>query len=247
MFRPDALQRMVARLSDESVGAVSGDVRLRSEDSDFGAGEGLYYRFERALQVGESIVGSMIGVDGGMYVIRKSLFRPPQPQTILDDFVISMQVVIAGKRVVYEPLAVADENATPSSDIEYRRRIRVMAGAMQTLNWWLWPSPLRYPVAFWQWASHKLLRWLSPIWLLGVLISSSLLATQFWQYKVIAAAQMLFYGLAIAATLSTEVRKLPIAGISFYFCLSHVAMLVGIYRGIRGLQPVTWQRTQRIS
>ena len=76
MFQPDALQRLVAALDDSRVGAATGDVRLASYESNFGEGESLYYRIERAIQLGESRIGSVMSVDGGMYVIRRELFRP---------------------------------------------------------------------------------------------------------------------------------------------------------------------------
>ena len=246
MFHPDALRLLVRRLiNSPAVGAVTGDVRLASENSDFGAGESLYYRFERALQVGESALGSTMGVDGGMYVLRRELYYPPMASTILDDFVISMRVIMAGKRVIYEPAAVADENATPSSGIEFRRRIRVTAGAVQTLRWGIWPSPFRRPVEFWQWCSHKFLRWLSPFWLIAIFVLSGVHALSYAWAAWFLALQMLLYSLAILALLMPSLRRFKLFGVCYYFALSHVAMLIGLYKGIRGTQPVTWRRTQR--
>jgi poly-beta-1,6-N-acetyl-D-glucosamine synthase len=245
MFRPDALKILVSRLADARIGAVSGDVRLASHESDFGTGESLYYRFERAVQLGESFVGSMIGVDGGMYIIRRELFLPPPPETILDDFVISLQVILQGKKVVYEPRAIALENGTPSSEIEFRRRIRVTAGAVQTIRWGLWPSLLRQPMAYLQWFSHKFARWLSPVWLLIILICSILLWNQGYIYRLAVVGQCLAYGLAALAWVAPALRGVRLIGVCYYFALSHAAMLVGLYRGIRNQQKVTWTRTQR--
>ena len=245
MFRPDAIKKMVARLVNPRIGAASGDVRLASHESDFGAGESVYYKFERAMQLGESRIGSMMGVDGGMYVIRKSLFQPPPAETILDDFVISIQSVIQGKKVVYEPEAIADENGTPSSDIEYRRRIRVTAGAVQTIRWGIWPSVFRQPVACWQWVSHKLLRWLSPIWLIVLLVSNLLLWNEHLVYQVFLGMQLFFYAIATVGWLLPRLRGYSLISLCYYFALSHIAMLVGLYRGIRNQQKVTWKRTQR--
>ena len=246
MFHPDALRLLVRRLiTNPAVGAVTGDVRLASQNSDFGAGESLYYRFERALQVGESVFGSTMGVDGGMYVLRRELYCPPLPSTILDDFVISMRVIMAGKRVLYEPAAVADENATPSSSIEFRRRIRVTAGAVQTLRWGIWPSPLRQPVEFWQWVSHKFFRWLSPFWLLAIFALSGVLAWSNAWAGWFLALQILFYSLAILAFFLPFLLRIQLFGVCYYFALSHLAMMVGFYKGMRGTQPVTWRRTQR--
>ena len=171
MFRPDALKRLVTRLDDPKVGAVSGDVRLASEESSFGEGESTYFGIERTVQMAESRIGSMMGVDGGMYIVRRELFQPLPPDTIVDDFVVSMRVIRQGKRVVYEPTAIATENATATARQEFRRRVRLSAGAMQVLKRGEWP-PLVRPVALWQFVSHKALRWLGPVWLVMLLVAS---------------------------------------------------------------------------
>jgi biofilm PGA synthesis N-glycosyltransferase PgaC len=244
MFEPDALSKLVARLKDPRVGAASGDVRLASDESDFGEGESLYYRLERALQRGESTVGSMIGVDGGMYVVRRELFRPLPPDTILDDFVTTMRVIQQGKRVVYEPTAVATENGTPLARQEFRRRVRVTAGAVQCLKRGDWP-PLRRPVEFWQFVSHKLLRWAGPIWLGALVVASAILWNAGLVYRFALAAQVLGYVLAVAATFSLRLRKTRLGGVAFYFAMSHIAMAVGIVKGLLNFQRVVWNRTER--
>jgi len=244
MFQPDALRRLAARLEDPRVGAASGDVRLASDESDFGRGERLYYWLERSLQLGESRVGSMIGVDGGMYVLRKELFRPLPPDTILDDFTTTMNVIRQGKRVVYEPAAVATENGTPSSRDEFGRRVRVTAGAVQSIKRGYWP-PLWRPIELWQYVSHKLLRWLGPVWLVLLLVSSAALWDSGMVYRTAFAAQAFFYLLAGAAALWPGFRKTHVGGAAFYFVMSHVAMAVGLVKGLLNLQPGAWKRTKR--
>lgn len=244
MFRHDALGRLVARLQNPRVGAVSGDVRLASEESSFGQGESAYYSLERTVQTGESIVGSMMGVDGGMYVIRKDLFEPLPSDTIVDDFVYAMRVIRRGRRVVLEPSAIATENGTPEATQEFARRVRLSAGAVQALKRGDFP-PVTRPVEFWQFVSHKLLRWLGPVWLVVLLVSNALLWNAGVFYRVMLGTQAAFYGLALAATFSLPLRRTRIGGIVFYFVMSHVAMAVGLVKGLFNRQRVTWNRTER--
>ncbi|HEX6986722.1 MAG TPA: glycosyltransferase family 2 protein [Planctomycetaceae bacterium] len=244
MFRPDALGRLVDRLRDPSVGAVTADVRLKSEDSDFGEGESLYYKVERAIQLGESRIGSVMATDGGMYVQRRELFRPLPAAALNEDFSNTMSVIRQGKRFVYEPDAVADESGTPSSGIEFRRRVRVAAGSVQSLKWGEWP-PLSRPVELWQYLSHKLLRWLGPYLLVSLFAGSVLSWPQGVAYRAALLAQGAFYALAAVSALSVRVRRTPIGGIPFYFTMSHVAMPIGHVRGLLNRQKVTWNRTDR--
>ena len=205
MFRPDALRHLVAQLDDSRVGAVTGEVRLASEDSNFGQGESFYYRIERTIQLAESQVGSLMGVDGGMYVLRRELFRPLPADTILDDFVISMNVIRQGKRVAYEPAALADENATPLAVQEYRRRVRVSAGAVQSLKRGNFP-PIVQPVVCWQYFSHKLLRWMGPLVLVAALVSNAMLWPAGIIYQAAFVGQVLFYAAAAVGTVSLKLR-----------------------------------------
>jgi cellulose synthase/poly-beta-1,6-N-acetylglucosamine synthase-like glycosyltransferase len=244
IFHPDALRLLVARLQDGRVGAASGDVRLASEESNFGEGERLYYRIERAIQVGESLLGSMMGVDGGMYVIRRHLFQSLPPSTILDDFATTLNVINQGQRVVYEPAAIADENGTPGARQEFRRRVRLAAGAAQLLKWRRWPS-LRRPIELWQFLSHKLLRWVEPLLLATLLVSNIALWNQGWFFRGALAAQVFAYAAAIVAWPSLGFRGTRLGGAAFYFLMSHVAMALGLAKGLFNLQSVTWGRTER--
>jgi cellulose synthase/poly-beta-1,6-N-acetylglucosamine synthase-like glycosyltransferase len=244
MFRPDALGRLVGWLADERIGAACGDVRLASDESDFGKGEGLYYQIERGIQVGESRIGSIMGVDGGMYVVRKELYRTLPPDTILDDFVISIDVVRVGRRVLYDPEAIATENGTPSSRQEFRRRVRVAAGAVQSLKRGNFPPPWM-PVEFWQFLSHKLLRWLGPIALAAALAANVALCTTSAFYAWLLGLQAACWLAALAGAVSTRFRATRLGGVVFYFALSQAAIGVGLVKGVFNRQKVTWTKADR--
>ncbi|MCO6457045.1 MAG: glycosyltransferase family 2 protein [Pirellulaceae bacterium] len=243
-LRPDALSRLVARLAEPSVGAVSGDVQLQSHQTSFGQGERAYYRIERAMQAGESLCGSMIGVDGGLYVVRRQLCQPLPPDTILDDFVVSLNVIAQGFRVVYVPEAIATEDATLLASDEFHRRVRVQAGAIQTLKRAQWP-PLWRPVELWQYVSHKLLRWLGPVWLVGLLWGNVCLQDAGWGYPLFLVGQVGLWLLAAVATCWPGFRQTWLGGVLFYFALSHLAMSVGALKGLVNAQRVTWRRAAR--
>lgn len=243
LFERDAVDRLVSRLADSTVGAVSGDVRLASHESNFEFGETLYYRLERRLQQAESDLGALIGVDGGMYALRRELFRTLPEDTILDDFVNTMAALRAGARVEYEPRAVARENGTPTAQIEFARRVRVTAGMIQVLK--RGQLPWGRPLALWQFVSHKLLRLVDPLLLVVLLaLTAWLSATDRWAGALVA-AQLVCYSLAALGAVSIPFRRTRWGGIPFYFVLGHAAILVGSWRGLWNRQRVTWQVTPR--
>jgi cellulose synthase/poly-beta-1,6-N-acetylglucosamine synthase-like glycosyltransferase len=248
MFLPDALTRLVRHFADPSVGAVTGDVQIRSADAPFGEGEGLYYKYERFIQLGESELGSTVTVDGGMYAIRKELFRPLPADTILDDFIIGMNAALAGRRVLYDPSAVATENATMDVRQEFRRKVRIVAGGFrELLRWHGVPSPLQ-PQLFWSYVSHKLLRWLVP-WLLLLVLAAN--CALLWQPTGATAAaalllvQAAFYGCALFCCLRPNYRWPAVVGVPFYFCMVNAAAWLGSLRGVTGIERVTWKKAER--
>jgi cellulose synthase/poly-beta-1,6-N-acetylglucosamine synthase-like glycosyltransferase len=244
LCRRDALLRLVERLQDHSVGAVSAEVRLASEQANYGSGEELYYYLERLVQRSESRLGSMIGLDGGMYVIRREYFEPLRNDTILDDFTTAMQVMRSGKRIVYESRAVASENGTATALEEFRRRVRVSAGSVQLLL--RGPlATLAQPVEVWKFVSHKLLRWMSPLWLVTFLVSGIMLWNIALAYRVAGAAQFIFYAISLLAGISVSFRRTKLGGVPFYFTMSHVAIAVGMVLGLLNRQKVTWAKADR--
>lgn len=159
-------------------------------------GVGMYWRYEKQLRRLESTIASTLGATGAIYAIRRSLWQPLPPDTILDDVLAPMRVVLAGFRVVFNERARAFDRAAMDADAEARRKVRTLAGNVQIL--WLDPRlllPWRNPVWV-QYVSHKLGRLAVPYALLGIFASSIALAETQAFYLLAIAAQVAFYLLA---------------------------------------------------
>jgi cellulose synthase/poly-beta-1,6-N-acetylglucosamine synthase-like glycosyltransferase len=208
--------------------------------------EDLYYRYERWIQHAESDVGSMIGADGALYAIRRSLFSPPPNDTILDDMAIPMAIVRAGKRVVFEPQARAQEPGVESAGEEFARKTRVVAGAMQFLARPDSSVPLGAPQVILSLVSHKALRWLSPAYAAVVFATSVTLAGsgRFHEYTVVSILQAVVLILGLAGCVPM-LRRLPPIGLAHYFCLVQAAAALGFLKGLSGRQSVLWRRFLR--
>jgi cellulose synthase/poly-beta-1,6-N-acetylglucosamine synthase-like glycosyltransferase len=241
-----AIDALVQNFADERVGAVSGDVALIGERAAFGRSEDLYYRYERWVQRAESEVGSMVGADGALYAIRRSLFVPPPDDTILDDMVIPMSVVRGGRRVVYEPEAHAVEPGSDTAREELSRKIRVIAGAVQFMCRDSSAIPISAGQVIFSLVSHKALRWLSPLFVAGALTSSIALAQTAWWYSAALAIQTALIAVGLAGC-SRTLRRINAVAIAHYFCLVQAAAAVGLIRGLTGRQSVLWRRFDRIS
>lgn len=163
-FLPDVAAKLVPYFSDESVGAVSGRLAIRPRESEASARElGTYWDLEVWLRQQESLSGSVVGVTGAIYALRKSCFVPLPVGTVLDDVLIPMRAVMGGKRVLFEAEAIAVDEKTTTAEGELRRKSRTLYGNLQLFD--LDPSlfnPAVNPV-WWQFVSHKILRLFLPL------------------------------------------------------------------------------------
>jgi biofilm PGA synthesis N-glycosyltransferase PgaC len=215
-FAGDALRALVAPLADPRIGGVSGELVLDCEthshatEPTVGAGIGTYWRYEKWLRRHESAIGSLLGATGAIYALRRSLWRPLPPETVLDDVLAPMRAVLAGRRVIFEERAKAFDRAARSSREESRRKARTLAGNVQIL--WLEPRllvPIVNPVWL-QYCSHKVGRLVVPYALIALLASNMALADHGGIYALALAGQCAFYLLAgYGACLELAQRAVP--------------------------------------
>jgi cellulose synthase/poly-beta-1,6-N-acetylglucosamine synthase-like glycosyltransferase len=196
----------VANLADETVGVVGGELHLENVESGFAQGVDAYWRYEKLIRLSESRSGSTIGVSGALYAMRRELFEPLPPGTVLDDVLIPMRVAATGRRVVFEPRALAWDKPSQRPAEEQKRKIRTLAGNYQLIQLAPWLlSPWRNPLWF-RFVSHKLLRLLAP-WLLVLLgLTTAVLATRHPVYS------LLLLGLLVGAAMVVTERFRPQAG-----------------------------------
>jgi cellulose synthase/poly-beta-1,6-N-acetylglucosamine synthase-like glycosyltransferase len=242
MYNPDAIRHLVARFSDPEVGCVSGKVVLTDSADVLDAPTGQYYSMEWFLQDSGSKLYSMPGADGAMYAMRRELFQGCPADTIIEDFVIPMSIVRQGFRVVFEPKAVGWENGSMSIQEEFRRKVRIAAGATRALlRGYGWPKGA--PARFWfVFLSHKLLRWISPVTGAAALVFALMSMQR-------AASQAVIAGVAVATLLSlarlyTRLSH-PLLSSAFYFLFGQVATACGLVKGLAGRQSVLWAKANR--
>jgi cellulose synthase/poly-beta-1,6-N-acetylglucosamine synthase-like glycosyltransferase len=174
---------------------IHGD-RRRRMTSTIADGVGVYWRYEKQLRRLESAVWSTLGATGAIYAMRRELWQPLPADTILDDVLAPMRVVMAGYRVVFNDAARAFDRAAVDADAESRRKVRTLAGNYQILL--LEPRlllPWRNPV-WWQYLSHKVGRLLVPFAWLAAFAANIVLASDSAWYQLLLAGQVAFLLLA---------------------------------------------------
>ncbi len=243
LIAPDALRLMTARLRDPRIGGVCGRLRIVAPNEAV-ASEGLYWKYETLLKIYESRRSALIGANGGLYCIRREEWQPLPPDTVVDDFLVSMRIVACGRGFIYEPRAVAAESASADLAGEFRRHVRISAGNYQALRE-LRALLIRRSFAAFAFWSHKVLRWSVPLFLLLAFLSNLLLLGRGPFYVLTLGIQLAV--LAAALVPQDRLPGLPgrICGLARYFVEMNAALAVGLLRYLRRAQTVTWQRTDR--
>ena len=238
-FAGTALTRLVAPFADPEVGCACGhlvyvDPELGTASSTAATGS-LYWRLEEHIKSLESTTGSVMGADGSIFAIRRSLHRAPPPW-LIDDMFVSLSVLCAGSRIVHVADAVATEASVSRPAEEYRRKVRISCQAFN-VNRALWPELMRLPALDrYKYVSHKLLRWLTIYLLAGAVVFALLavLVAGGWAWfggAVLAAAAA---GALVATARGGRVGQLREMLAAF------VATGAGVLRSIQGEKFQTW-------
>lgn len=247
LFDADALTHLVSSFGDPSVGCVVGSLRYHDAAGSRPTGEGVYWRYEEALKAAESRLGACVSGTGAIYAIRRKAYRRADERAPTD-FFLPLLVAGQGLKVRYEPRAVAHEEAAEDVWAELRRHTRTAErGAFCLLRVRVARrllDPIRFPRLAWQLVSHKVIRWLTGLWLALAVLSAALLVRAGSAYAAIAAALGLLLILALwgagEAVLRTR-RSVPVTRLAFFFLATSVAMLFGFSRAVTGASRVTWQ------
>jgi cellulose synthase/poly-beta-1,6-N-acetylglucosamine synthase-like glycosyltransferase len=244
-FEPGAIERLVRWFADPSVGVVCGKLVLT--DSQTGRNvDGIYWRYETFLKQCEGKLGGLLGANGAIYAMRRELYQPIPDNTIVDDFVIPLFAKLKHRfRIVYDATAIAHEETAPTIGHEFWRRVRIGSGDYQSLLL-LWPllNP-RHGWTTFTFIGHKLLRWLSPFFLLMALVSNIFLLPRPF-YVLTLLIQLAFYTTAFVGIWAVgDNRATKLLRAATLFCSVNAALLVGFFRWATTVQTGMWQRTDR--
>ncbi|WP_244177296.1 glycosyltransferase family 2 protein [Marinobacter vinifirmus] len=250
MYAADAITKLARNFADLDVGYAVGAALYTDGDAGASArNENLYWRYEMAIKQMESRLHSVVGGDGAIYVIRTRLWEPLQPKDI-NDFVNPLQIIAKGYRGVFDAEARCFEETAGEFDKEIARKERIVnrsiRGLMRVTSTM---NPFRAGVFAWEVISHKLLRWLIPLFLLTGTVGSVLLALvgfRLFQLITLGAAVLLI--LACAGHLSKDKNAMP-AWLStpYYFVMVNLYAVRGIVKALRGETQVTWNSARPVN
>jgi len=242
-YRPDVLRLMMPAFADSTVGCATGRVIYQDvKDSSVGAGTQSYWNYEFFLKKHESNVCSLIGVCGCMYAVRKSAYVPLYNDAC-SDFIIATTMVEQGLRAVYVPEAVCMEEPNRQAKKELKARVRIISQTFSDL----WRNrgmlnPFRsgfYAIQLW---SHKVMRYLVPICLILIFLTSGFLASSNVFYAALFVGQLAFYFAALVSwVLERFGVTLRLLALPQYFVITNLASLIAVVKFVSGETYTKWE------
>ena len=231
------LVNLIPYFSDPNIACVGGTAVHKSRDGSISASQGSYWRLEQFIRRAESDLGVLISLPGWGFAVRKSDFVPLDLDTG-DDMVLPMEMALRGKSSVLAPNAFVTDTMPDSIKGEMKARQRITLRNLTALmRRKRLLNPLRYPLmAFGLW-SHKLLRWLSPVLMLVILLSSAALAAfhPSMIYKLLLILQLVGYAFCAFGLISIFTKiKIPVAGQLASFLLANIGFFLGVLRYATG-------------
>lgn len=243
MYQSDVIHKLVRNFADPSVGCVAGQlIYVDGKASAVGKGCRSYWNYEKVIKGWESQTGSLIGVSGCLYAVRRSS-QSKLPSDMIDDFVIATEIHLQGLRTVYEPEAISIEDTNHKTKDEMRMRVRVIEQTMRALQRYSHVlNPSEHGLFAFQLICHKILRYLIP-----ALMAVAFVANWFaWNgdglFKYLFLAQAAAYATALLGWIGDRFKvKMGPFAIPYYFLLVNFASVMAFRKFLRGEAYVTWE------
>lgn len=240
-WEPAALAALVAPFADPAVGYACGRVRFTAPGGD--NQEGLYWRYEMAVRSLESELGGVTAGNGAIYAVRRGAYLALGPSRS-HDLSFPFMLRKRGWRPVEAPAARASEKMVPSLAGEGARKRRMMAGLADiVLADRMW-DPRGYGALYaYEIASHRLLRYASPLLHVLVLAANLRLLGSGRIYRLALAAQL---GL-LAAAAAGDSAPGPLArvgAVARYYVQTTAAIALGFRDRWRNGPPGAWDKSE---
>lgn len=237
-WMPDALRHLIEPFADPRVAYICGQVRFL--DQEGGNLEGFYWRYEMRIREMESALAGVTAGNGAIYAVRRDAYIPLLPAGSHD---LSLPFLLAkrGRRSLYVPWAAAEEKMVPTLEGELARKRRMMVGIWDIVVGEGMLSPRGYPPLYaFEIASHRLLRYATPLLHLVTLATNIALLQEGWFYLVTLTAQL---AVLIAAACGRWLPWAPLR-ICRYYVMTTASIALGLWDRLRHGAPGSWEKAE---
>ncbi|MDP8243473.1 MAG: glycosyltransferase [Candidatus Hinthialibacter antarcticus] len=245
LHKPESIRAVIKHLADPHVGAVTGRLVFTQERdwNAVGRGTGLYWWYENKIKQAENRLGSVLVGSGSVLAARRDLVGPLDPR-IANDLEIPSRIGAKGYAILFEPDCCGSEKPHTDMFEEWRRTSRIVSRGLRGFVVLL-PTLLRSPLRFWQFLSHKFLRWFTLPLSVATLVASGFLYEQSVVFQTIFISGLFILGAALYGllliVLNIEFSVLRPFKLLGHFLWMHTAAVWGLVLAVFGQTPAAWR------
>ena len=264
VFDKNTIYELTKHFKNSEIALVDSNMmNIHQQGEGISKAESTYIRGEVGIKNNEGkVFGMMMGPFGGCYAVRKSFYSPVPENFLVDDFYINMKVLEKGGKAISELNAKVYEEVPSDWKIEFRRKIRIATGSYQNYIAFLHLIPKFNTLSFCL-LSHKLIRWKGPFLMIGLYISSMILAFVYlislddeagfgehselllkFYCSIFSIQNLLVVVLIFDLLLSALKISSPTRLITHFFS-TNLALLIGFFKFLGGVKSSVWQPTSR--
>lgn len=240
-FAPGFLREIVSPFTDSSVAVSTGRLLWRSGGSER---TGWYWGLELFLRRLESSLGLLATASGPCMAVRKSCYQALLRDEDVD-FTTPLQAARRGLKVAYVPTAIATDDPYLSPAEEFRARSRMvtknLVGTLRELGK---SNPATSPGLWWTSLSHKVLRWLTPVFVLLIPVAVLGVGNATFLKWVLTAYGTGAIAIAIGGAWSLSGMSVPVASQAWSLAVANAGMLAGLMRAAAGHRISSYRTAQ---
>lgn len=243
MFDKKAIRNIVRNFGDDKVGCVSGKIILMTDDSSVSEGHGYYWKYETLLRRLESQIGTLHTASGQIMAFRKTLFVPFDSK-YGDDNIVPLNILSQCYQVIHDDEAIAYDSmpSTIKGELKARKRmiLRSITCTLKLLN------PYRFPLTSFSILSHKIFRWLTPYFMILLLVVNLFIIHEDPLYLFMLYGQFVFYLLGLAGYIAERLKyRIPVASQAFSFILANIGFFLGVLKVLLGQSMTSYRNIRR--
>jgi len=247
LFTKNTLKALSQHFIDPSIGLV--DTRMKNyglKNTGISMPESDYIAGEVKVKEAEGVLwGAMMGPFGGCFTFRKICFSPIPSHFLVDDFYINMVCIEKGFKCINEQNAVVLEDVSNDLNVEFKRKIRISAGNFQNLRRF-WRLLLKFNGLSFAFLSHKVLRWISPVFLIFMILQILLEANNSLFYSI-CYFMLIMIPLTFIVDYLARKQQTHVVFLRYiiHFISMNVALFLGLLQFLKGIRSSVWEPTKR--
>ena len=241
ILKKDSLSKLVRNFKNPKIGLVASKLIYIEKERGISSGEGLYWKYETWLRQLESEFHSISVSSGALFALRRNLFTQIHPASP-DDFERTLVVMENGFQAYYETESFVSEFLEDKNTDEIQRKIRVISREwFALLRHAKLLNPFVFPKESFILISHKLIRWLIPLFSISIFISNLFLLNISF-YKIFMLLHIVTYVVGILELhLGKEGKTIKLFKLPGYWVAMNFAAFVAFIKFILGKQQNTWE------